>query len=233
MKLVLGLLMALPHTLAAQAVQGVVARANSDERLDGATVTLLPVSPDAPELEVILSGPDGAFAFDAGISGQYVLQVRALGYRPQFAIIDLASDQVLAIRVNLAPMAIMLDAITVYGLEAATEGQREFWSRRDLPWNHGFVHTEFEKLGAHEISEVLEFGVLGGRRLARCAMIYRDGIKLSRDHWELDDTSLDWVYGIEVYRDYYDIPLRYRDPFDGGGGCGAILLWSHEVGKGR
>jgi hypothetical protein len=191
------------------------------------------VAPDGPDLGEITTGSDGSFLIDVPEPGQYVLSVRALGYRPQFAVLNLSLDQVVALRINLAAMAVVLDRVTVYGLEAATDGQREFWSRRDLPWNFSYVYTEFEDLGANQLSEVLYFGVLGGRKVASCALIYRDGLLLDRRYWELDDISLDWVYGVEVYRDYYAVPIRYRDPFRGGAGCGAILIWTHEVGKGR
>ena len=43
---------------------------------------------------------------------------------------------------------------------------------------------------------------------------------------------LDWVYGIEIYRTKYDIPIRYRDPFENPR-CGAVMIWPREVGKGR
>ena len=126
-------------------------------------------------------------------------------------------------------MVVSLDAITVYGLEAATPGQKEFWSRRDLDWAFSFDYTQFEEMGAHTIKEVIQFGVPGGK-LPFCAIVYRDGWKIGT--YQMDHFALDWVYGIEVYRTHFDIPIRYRDPFVNPR-CGAVLIWTHEVGKGR
>ncbi len=42
------------------------------------------------------------------------------------------------------------------------------------------------------------------------------------------DYPFDWVYAIEVYRSYLDLPLKYRDP-EGDRRCGGILIWSSMV----
>jgi Carboxypeptidase regulatory-like domain len=224
------LLTSLATSLHGQAVQGVVVRADSDEQLSGALVDLVAVHPDAEDIAEVETGADGRFEIIALEPGNYVLRVRLLGYKPQFAIMTLEARQVVTLRVNLAPMVVALDAITVYGMEANTAGQQEFWSRRDLKWNWSFDYTEFEQMGAVEVRDVIRFGIPGGAFPRGCFIVWRDGVRMGE--FQMDNYPLDWVYGIEIYRYGHDVPIRYRASF-GGYRCGAVLIWSREPGRGR
>ena len=103
-----------------------------------------------------------------------------------------------------------------------TEGQREFWSRRHLAWNTSVDYRDIERLhhgNVSQVVEVLPLTIRGCRPL-----VYVDGWKRQF----MNDLPLDWVYGIEVYRGYFSIPQRYRDPFDSKAKCGAVLLWTKK-----
>ena len=216
----LGCLVTVP--ISAQTVRGVVAVADSDSLLDGATVQL--VGPDGTPVAMFLTEKDGAFALKAPDAGRYLLRVRRIGYKPQYAVIEFGGDQTIDIRVNLAPQVTLLEAVTILGETAETPGQREFLSRRNLKWGYSFNRKEIEQLHAGTVEWVLKLGV-PLTRYKKCMTVYLDG---SPSKTFGDKIPLDWVYGIEVYTSYFDIPLKYRDSSSR---CGAVLLWSTTVGK--
>jgi hypothetical protein len=215
-----------PPNTHAQAVTGIVANVNTLERLVGAEVLLFAM--DSVLNAATFSGENGEFFIEASEAGTYTMEVRHLGYKGRAVTILLQTDKVIEVRVNLAAEATELEGVTVYGQTAETEDQREFLSRRHLPWNYSFDMEEIERLHAASVYEVVQFGVPGGE--ARCYTVYLDGLPnvsalgVNRAY---DKISLRFVYGIEVYRYYMDIPIKYRDAFaDPQMRCGAILIWS-------
>ncbi len=208
---------------AAQAVTGFVAVVETEERVENAQVTLQDVS--GTPIVAAMSGQNGEFHLDAPNPGTYSVRIRRIGFKPASAQVILQTGRTLEVRVNLAPQATELEALTVYGVTADTPEQLEFLSRRHLPWNYSLDRTEIDQLHLGNIGEVIDFGVpikpLG------CRVVYLDGHKadLSLIDRGRSDLPLDWIYGIEVYRSYFDIPLRYRDP-ELKMQCGAILLWT-------
>ena len=77
-------------------------------------------------------------------------------------------------RVSAAnPPAVPLRPVLVIGETATTRGQREFLSRRHLPWNYckGIMVRGFYAVG--EISDVLQIGAPLARM--RCMRAYFDG----------------------------------------------------------
>ena len=217
----LGLLVTVP--ISAQTIRGVVVVAESDSLLEGATVQL--VGPDGTPVAMFLTEKDGTFALKAPDAGRYLLRVRRIGYRPQYAAIEFGGEQTIDIRVNLAPQVTLLEAVTILGETAETPGQREFLSRRQLKWGYSFNRTEIEQLQAGTVGWVIKLGA--PLVISRCMTVYLDG---SPSKTFGDKIPLDWVYGIEVYPSYFDIPLKYRDS-SLGKRCGAVLLWSTTIGK--
>ena len=212
-----------PQSSLAQTVTGFVAVVDADERVQQAEVTL--VDADDTQVASVLSGQNGEFFLRAPNSGTYLLRIRRIGYKPASAQILLQTDRTLEVRVNLAPQATELEGITVYGLSADTPEQIEFLSRRHLPWNFSLDKLEIEKLHVANIGEAIDFGM--PIRPTGCKVVYLDGRRASLSLVDRNNSELPlgWVYGIEVYRTYFDIPIRYRDP-ELDPSCGAILLWT-------
>ena len=216
----------LPSTIHTQAVTGVVANVNTSERLVGAEILLF--SMDDVLHAAAFSGQNGEFFVEATEAGTYTMEVRHTGYKGRSAVIVLQTGKVVEVRVNLASEATALDGVTIYGQTAETPEQREFLSRRHLPWNYSFDMEEIERLRAANVMDVAYLGVPDGRML--CYTIYLDGrpnVTGTGLNLEYTDIPIGWVYGVEIYRTYLDVPLEYRDALiDPMMRCGAILIWS-------
>ena len=214
----------LPSIATAQAIHGVVYLAKSDTVIEGATVEL--VGPDGIAQPIVVTGRDGAFTIEAPEVGRYTLRIRRIGYRPQYVAITLGGEQAIELRVNLARQVTLLEGVTIFGETAETPEQREFLSRRGLKWGYSFNRAVSEQLHLGNAAEVVVIQVPLMRYRLGCSVVLLDGRPL---RIELDEFPLDWVYGIEVYKSYFDIPTQYRDVADRR--CGAVLLWSTTVGN--
>ncbi len=206
-------------------MSGLVAELNTAERIVGAELLLF--GSDSVLQAAAFSGENGEFFIEAPESGTYTLEIRHMGYKGRAATLVLQSGKVIEVRVNLAPEATELEGITVYGQTAETPGQREFLSRRHLPWNYTFDMEDIERLHAGNVMDVVSLGV---PFRASCYTVYLDGRPSTTGtgvQLEYTNTPIGWVYGIEVYRNYFDIPIEYRDlAIDPEMRCGAILIWS-------
>lgn len=243
-----GLGQPIPGVSYAQGIAGVVAIGGSDSVLADARVILL-----ASEREGVVdstrSGRDGAFLVSAPSAGRYVLAVSLIGYRPQFASVTLEVGKTVNLRIQLSRLAYALDTVLVTGLAAETEGQREFLSRRHLKWSYSYDWTQFKDMHVHTVPDLVGRGLIGGRFPGGCYYVYLDGLlsgnsrarttTLGQSSIETntrfgfgENIPLDWVYGVEMYRTYYDIPIRYRST-TADRRCGALLIWTHAVGMGR
>ena len=216
----------LPSTIHTQAVTGVVANVNTLERLVGAEILLF--SMDSVLHAAAFSGQNGEFFIEATEAGAYTMEVCHTGYKGRGVTIVLQTGKVIEVRVNLASEATELEGVTVYGQTAETPEQREFLSRRHLPWNFSFDMEDIERLHAASVMDVVSLGAPIGQ--ARCYTVYLDGrpnvtgVGVNLGYL---DIPIGWVYGVEVYRTYMDIPLKYRDNFiDPKMECGGILIWS-------
>jgi hypothetical protein len=217
-----------PNVVLAQGVTGIVAELNTAKRLVGAELLLFDT--DSVLQGAVYSGENGEFFVEASQSGTYTLEVRHLGYKGRSATLVLQTGKVIEVRVNLAPEATELEGITVYGQTAETPEQREFLSRRYLPWNYTFDMEEIERLHAMDVIDIVDRGVPGGIDGIRCYYVYLDGRPSTTGtgvDLEYKEIPIGWVYGLEVYRTYLDIPIKYRDPtLDTQMRCGALLIWS-------
>jgi hypothetical protein len=175
------------------------------------------------ERPAVLSDADGEFVLPVPAAGEYILWVRSLGYRPFARRFTIAAHDTLRLDISLEPFVTELEGITVYGETGPTPEIREFLSRRDLAWNFSLDWREIERLHVGTITDVLRVVPVQ----TRCSpIVYVDGwLKRDGRSWPLG-----WVYGIEIYRTYYDIPIRYRDPTRHEATCGAVLIWTKPVG---
>ncbi len=216
----------LPSTATAQTIHGVVYLAESDTLIEGATAQL--IGPDGIAQRLVVTGRDGAFRIQALGVGRYTLRVRRIGYSPQYVAFTLGGQQAIELRVNLARQVTLLEGVTIFGETAETPEQREFLSRRNLKWGYSFNKKEIEQLHQGTARDVVVMQVPLMRARLRCSLIYLDGRPLRID---LGEFPLDWAYGIEVYKSYIDIPIKYRDIARRRRPCGAVLLWSTTVGN--
>lgn len=213
----------MPSLLAAQAITGVVTTGDPPVPAEGAEVLL--VSLEGKEYPPTRTDAAGRFLVNLSDTGRFALWIRMIGYRPRFTVLTLVAGDTARVQASLQPHVVEIEAVTVYGIPAVTPGQREFWSRRDKPWNISVDYREIEQLRAGTLSHLLTLLPLGRTRCAP-PMIYVDGRKRSTLY-----LPLDWVYGVEVYRQYSDIPVKYRDGLDPRSKCGAVLIWTTELGQ--
>ena len=213
------------RVLFAQTVRGVVTAVNTGEPVHGAEASFVDLN--GKRHPPVLTDESGAFGLTAPAGGgEYILWVRMIGYRPQPIRVALQTSDTLTISVNLEPHVPILEGVTVYGETADGPGQREFLSRRSLKWNFSLNRKEIQQLHVGNIDWLLKMVPVR----TRCnPVIYLDGHKSPIDGRK---TPLDWVYGIEIYRGYFDVPLKYRDGTDyRRTRCGVILIWTTTVGK--
>ena len=215
--------------LLAQGATGVVSDPTDEVRVSAASVQLRTL--DGRVVAETLTDQYGLFTIIAPQSGTYTLLVRRVGFQPVEGALILQSGRLVEVKVELTPLAVPLRPVLVIGETATTPGQREFLSRRHLPWNYSFDYADIEQMHAGEISDVLRVGA--PLAMMRCMRVYFDGRPTTTASGQdigltnYDDIPLNWVYGIEVYLQFSDIPIRYRDLIrDPGGRCGAILIWS-------
>ncbi len=214
-----------PASLGAQEIRGKVAVVDIAEPIPRAMVLLSDTAGTVVAAE--LADSLGEFRLSAGRPGRYVLRAYRAGFKPAAAVLEIATTGVVSVRINLrATEAVVLEGITIYGERAETAGQREFLSRQDLPWGRRFDREALDEMRVGTTADVLKFGAM--TPLATCMDLYLDGRSVS-DTTLIRRFPLDWVYGIEVYREYTDVPIRYRNPRS----CGAVLIWTTTVGTGR
>ena len=215
--------------LAAQSVTGMVERAEFEERIIDAEIQLLTLT--GVVVAAGQSDQNGLFTVSAPGPGTYMIVVRKVGFRPASGNLLLQTDRMVEVRVSLTPLAAVLDPVLVVGETAATRGQREFLSRRHLPWNYSVDRNEIDQMRAGTIGEI----VLQRAPLAtmRCMSVFFDGnLRRTISNTDLiisgyEDIPLDWVYGMEIYLRYEDIPLKYRGGVQSPSReCGAIFIWS-------
>lgn len=236
------LMLLTPTLVSGQTIRGAVADLETAMGLGGATVLLGDVRGNL--VDSTRSDARGEFSVQAD-PGAYVLYVRLIGYKPAEAPVDLLPDATMDVRVNLVPQAVVLEPLIVLG-EQLTQEQLEFESRRDLRYGFTFDSDSIANLPyAFKVEDVLDQGVPGGST-GRCYHVFLDGrretpISFAAVEFEsevptsgselqdiLREYPLGWVYGIEVYINYYDLPLKYRDldpRLDTS--CGGVLVWSN------
>ena len=217
------------NPLSAQLVRGVVRGADSGAPIADAEVQIYETNREGSAW-TMRTDLEGRFAHAAPGSGRYAIWVRLIGYRPNLTIVQVAPSDTVAVAIQLEPFVVVVKGVTVYGMSVRTSGQAEFWSRRDKPWIQSVDYKQIERLRPSDLKTLVERLLPFKTRCGTKYLIYVDGSKQDFIR-ELNDTPLDWVYGVEVFRDYYDIPTRYRDPTDPRSKCGAVLVWTSVIGQ--
>jgi len=227
MGIVLSLLLCGP--LSAQVVRGVVRAGAPPHPVAGVEVQLFETDRGGQwdtETDAV-----GRFVQSVSRSGRYGIWVRSIGYRPHLTIVQLGASDTVDVEIDLEPLVVALAGVTVYGMSVRTAGQREFWSRRDKPWVQSVDYEQIEQMRPGNLRTLI-YRTLPFKTTpcGTTPLIYIDGLKQDFIR-ELNDTPLDWVYGVEVFQNYYDIPTRYRDSTDPRSKCGAIFIWKTVPGQ--
>jgi hypothetical protein len=223
-------LCACTQVLSAQVVTGIVTVIESGEALAGANIML-----EGAQGQANVAGRSderGEFLLEARSTGAYYLIVNYIGFKPASTTVLFQAGDTVDVQVSMVPVVSELEPLTVYGRRLTRE-QLEFESRKKVPWGYWFNRAAIDNLKyAARVMDIVEQGVPLGSDLARsrggmgrCYGVYLDGREFQT--YKLSEYPISWLYGMEVYIRYEDIPLKYRNPFYVGRNCGAILLWSN------
>lgn len=230
-----------------QAIVGVVAELDTDERIEHAAVIL--VGADGTAHGAALSDSAGSFDISVPAAGQYSLRAHRVGYDPHSVAIRVPADARVEVHVNLRRDPMMLDAVTVTGEAPQSIPQRDFHRRQRLRQGYHFTRADFERLNASQVIHLLHW-VPGYR--PRGGAIVRDDRERSRslalnfrdcppvvyvDGYEsrlgllqvFGGISLSYVYGVEVFRNWSDVPGEFAMSRRGRSACGVIAIWTVAV----
>ena len=233
--LLLALASATPVAAAAQSNALVFGRvlADSARPISGADVSIPALERDTR------TDSAGRFRFTALPAGRHLIQIRALGYQPRYAIRQVGAGDTASGDIQLSRTATTLDTVVVRAESPAFFGYREFERRRKTGIGHYLTYSQLEKQRNRRLSDVLR--MIPGVRLAPlprgfgyvalsrsgCPMdIYLDGLQVSgrqvRITMSIDDFNVTELGAVEVYSGPAETPAEFSSM----SGCGAIVLWT-------
>ncbi|WP_419943090.1 carboxypeptidase regulatory-like domain-containing protein [Candidatus Palauibacter sp.] len=232
-------------------VAGVVTDDATGAPVEGATVRLADPSGSVRET---VTGPQGAFAFEAVPSGAYVLGVRRIGYEVLSTPLEVGPDAQ-SLDVRLRPQAIPLDPLNV-DVEGRPPRLVEtgFYDRKEEGWGT-YIESEWieaNKAGFARLSDFMS-RLQGQAPMSRCLrlQVWLDRRFIGRtDGWGtsrplsinpggmyqpavgpgatlLAELSVADVGAAELYQAGSKLPFFAWN--DETRGCGAIILWSNWI----
>ncbi len=239
---VLGLLawVAAAAALSGQTIQGRLLDAETGRPLASATMTLL--DEDGARLAGTQTDSAGSFGLSAARAGAFQLRAERLGYRTATApAMELGAGDTLRVEFRLSAEAVMLAPVVVTGQPRRLTGAlRDFYERAERrAWGSFVTREEIGRRSPVQTTDLLR--TLPGVRLAPTrsgrhavllrggcpARVYLDGIRVRLGGTTIDDLVRPQdLEGIEVYPGEAGIPAQYGGL--GGGGCGAVLLWTRR-----
>ncbi|MHB1224441.1 MAG: carboxypeptidase regulatory-like domain-containing protein [Gemmatimonadaceae bacterium] len=180
----------------------------------------------------------GTFRLDSLAAGTATVEVRALGYAPASAVVDLASGRTDTAQVRLADRLPILEGQTIYGdsrersdmtgfLKRSKSGAGTFITPEQIAQRQAFDVTDY--LRAVPGLRVVPSGGFGGTIVLRnCTpTVFVDGMQVFQGAEDLSDiVRANDVAGIEVYNSPTSTPAEFQR---GMGSCGAVVVWT----KGR
>jgi len=235
--LALGAWSAWPTTSAGQGRTGVISGRLVDREsrnpIRGAHIALL------GSRRGFASDSEGRFAQDSLDPGNYLVQVRAIGYVRASWVVQLRMGEVHAEVFELERLAVQLEPVTVERRPGfAAERMREFERRRASGRGHFITADQIEHAKPRALSDLLR-NVPGVRLVCRgsasCTIRMSRAARDCRPDFVLDgfpatnSTSLDMptvgIIGIEVYRTLSETPLEFLKTDNI---CGTIVLWTRS-----
>lgn len=231
-----------PARLAAGNVQGVVLD-SLDHPLVGARLQLHQL-PRPPRLA--LTHEAGRFSIDSVPAGDYLLSVRALGFRPAEFVVTVRAGAAPRYEIVLTPLPFELAPVEVEAsFGRAGMRMQGFYNRMQRGGGRYFTSEEIERRRPNLLSDMLQtvaglsfrpaaansnlraaYANHGGLNGGRCAMnLYVDG-SLLPPGWAVDDLAdLPEIAGIEIYDGWMHTPPQFV-PADYDRRCGAIAIWT-------
>jgi hypothetical protein len=117
-----------PITRPSSTISGMVVDSQTNDWIQGAIVVLQLVSHE-DEKKIKRWCPTngfGFFSFPRIPSGQYVLTVQALGYKPLTVVLDSLFEESVSLNVNMIPQAIVMGEVTIVGNRSALASAEQF-----------------------------------------------------------------------------------------------------------
>ena len=194
-----------------------------------------------PDAQVLVDGTgvtastdaQGAFSLDNLPAGTNTVLVRALGYPPSSAVVDLASGRTDTVAVSLGARQPVLEAQNIYGKQTDRSAMEGFLKRSHGGTGHFITPEQLSKHFALDITDYLRTvpgvrivpdGGFGGTVVLRdCTpSVFVDGAYLADGASDLSMivSSAD-VAGIEVYSSPTTTPLEFSRR-----GCGSVVVWT-------
>jgi TonB family protein len=185
------------------------------------------------------SDSTGAFGLNDIPSGDVVLEVRRLGYRPVVTIVSIRAGTAAKLDVVLAPVAEQLAPVEVRQRAEVYDSRLAGFNERKTKHVGYFVTREKldQMSSARFIDAIRTMPGVSMRTLrggvvtvsirgARCAPVfYMDGFPATAGVMDLDMIDLSGVEGIEVYAGMSSIPAQFMT-VAGGESCGVVAVWS-------
>jgi hypothetical protein len=215
-------------------VRGWVVEHETGASVEGATVSLEPLSGDGTTAETQISGSGGVFVFVAVTPGRYLLSVTLLGYTALSDTLSVAYDTDVELTLPLSVSPVPLDPVVVV-VRRRPIGPLEAFERRRLTQRGTFLtRSDIQASNSAEFTDLLR--PIPGVRLVPTATLgyevyFRGGC--TPDLW-MDGahvgstTDIDSFIrpedldAVEVYRGP-DLPGEFGTNL-----CGAIVAWTRR-----
>lgn len=199
-----------------------------------------------PDAQVLVAGSGltattdarGSFHLDGLAAGTATVEVRALGYAPTHAVVDLASGRTDTAEVRLSDRLPILEGQTIYGerkdrndmtgfLKRAKGGMGTFITPEQIAQRQAFDVTDYLRT-VPGLRVIPGSGFGGSIQLRNCTpTVFVDGMQLFQGADDLSElVRASEVAGIEVYNSSTSTPSEFQR---GMNGCGAVVVWT----KGR
>lgn len=177
----------------------------------------------------------GTFQLDSLPPGTGTVEIRALGYPPTNAVVDLASGRTDTISIRLPARLPVLDPVTVFGqrgdddatgfLKRSRSGRGRYVTPEQINAQPALDVTDY--LRTVPGLRIVPSGGFGGDILIRdCSpAVYVDGMEVFQGSSDLSSlVRPSDVAGIEIYNSASSAPFEFQK-----GACGSIVVWT----KGR
>ncbi|HEU6451077.1 MAG TPA: carboxypeptidase regulatory-like domain-containing protein [Gemmatimonadaceae bacterium] len=149
---------------------------------------------------------DGSFTLAGLPAGTRTLEVRHLGYAPEYAVVDLASDRTASTTVTLDKVAEVLSEVKVYGMESsASRRLAGFRQRMHAGFGHFITRADIERRAPLRFTDLLrgvpgvvversgniDYKVVPSNPSSLCAaaVVYIDGHRVMRAVSKFDENS--------------------------------------------
>jgi hypothetical protein len=221
-------------------IVGVVQDLTSGAIIPAASIQLNPISEGLSPFQT-LTDEEGRFRFEVVPTGEFTLEVQALGFHEMAEPVEIGREGPVEVRIEIVPQALELDPVVVTALQRGYLDRAGFYDRQRRGSGTHLTRDEFLARASFQVSDV--FRSIPGTRVIRrpgpgltadvafrggCVPdLFVDGIQTVQGTSVDDVLALQDVEGIEVYRGPGAAPSQYSR-----GTCGSILIWTREPGGG-